>query len=170
MAGNVGEKIVADPHFWNFGKLTDILADIRYWSTQAKGPTLTIRDGPFALWRAVWDEKVQGILYGLESERNCGWSSCPTSAVKHAKIKSNLCIGYRRDSYVLQHLSALRRTLRPGRALRLPCSSTRQENPHRQLPYPRHDGPHEVCAWPYLNSAVCLMESACFRWRRYTAA
>ena len=21
-----------------------------------------------------------------------------------------------------------------------------QENPHRQLPYPRHDGPHEVCA------------------------
>ena len=70
MAGNVGEKIVADPHFWNFGKLTDILADIRYWTTQAKGPTLTIRDGPFALWRAVWDEKVQGILYGLESEKN----------------------------------------------------------------------------------------------------
>lgn len=21
-----------------------------------------------------------------------------------------------------------------------------KENPHRQLPYPRHDGPHEVCA------------------------
>ena len=64
----------------------------------------------------------------------------------NAQIVSAILVNGRRDTHVLQHLSALRRTLRPGRALRLPCSSTRQENPHQQLPYPRHDGPHEVCA------------------------